>query len=227
MRRLIEIATRRRVTIAMFTVAILMFGFVSLGRLKINLLPDLSYPTLTVRTEFEGAAPSEIENLISKPIEEAVGIVKNVVKVSSIDRDAFREIPWPHPRRPEPRPSAFSAARFGTARVAVLTLSPGLTAETFDSTLANLDGVVLRCFGSGTLPSNPSFQEVLSSRIEQGLSVLAVSQCEHGGVRPGEYSASAALRRLGILDGGALTTEAAIAKLLLTLSNREITNQVR
>ncbi len=82
----------------MFTVAVLMFGMVSLQRLKINLLPDLSYPTLTIRTEFEGAAPSEIENLISKPIEEAVGIAKNVVRVSSISRagqsDVLLEFGW-------------------------------------------------------------------------------------------------------------------------------------
>jgi HAE1 family hydrophobic/amphiphilic exporter-1 len=77
-KKIIEIATRRRVTIAMFTIAVLLFGFVSFNRLKINLLPDLSYPTLTIRTEYLGAAPVEIENLISKPIEEALGIVKNV-----------------------------------------------------------------------------------------------------------------------------------------------------
>jgi HAE1 family hydrophobic/amphiphilic exporter-1 len=96
--KLVDISIRRRVTIAMFTVAILMFGIVSLGRLKINLLPDLSYPTLTIRTGFEGAAPTEIENLISKPVEEAVGIVKNVVKVSSISRpgqsDVLLEFAW-------------------------------------------------------------------------------------------------------------------------------------
>ena len=50
--RLIETATRRRVTIAMFTIAIGIFGLVSLSQLKLNLLPDLSYPTLTVRTEY-------------------------------------------------------------------------------------------------------------------------------------------------------------------------------
>lgn len=141
-----------------------------------------------------------------------------VVKVSSIDLDAFREIPLPQPRAPERRSGAFSARHFGTPRIAVLTLSPGLAAEAFDSALAFLDGVVLRCFGSGTIPANPSFQEALSSRIRQGLTVLAVSQCEHGGVRPGEYSASSALRKLGVVDGGALTTEAAVAKLSLMLS---------
>ena len=44
--RLIDIATERRVTVVMFTVAIVLFGFVSLSRLRVNLLPDLSYPTL-------------------------------------------------------------------------------------------------------------------------------------------------------------------------------------
>ena len=63
MRRLIEIATERRVTIVMLMTAIVLFGMVSLSRLNLNLLPDISYPTLTVRTELTGAAPVDIENL--------------------------------------------------------------------------------------------------------------------------------------------------------------------
>ncbi|MCD4692272.1 MAG: efflux RND transporter permease subunit [Calditrichales bacterium] len=96
--KIIEISIRRRVTIAMFTLGILLFGFVSFNRLKINLLPDLSYPTLTIRTEYTGAAPAEVENLISKPIEEALGIVKNVQQVRSISRsgqsDVMLEFAW-------------------------------------------------------------------------------------------------------------------------------------
>lgn len=96
--KIIEISTRRRVTIAMFTLAVVLFGFVSFTRLKINLLPDLTYPTLTIRTEYPGAAPAEIENLISKPIEEALGVVKNVNRVSSISRsgqsDVMLEFEW-------------------------------------------------------------------------------------------------------------------------------------
>jgi len=82
----------------MFTVAVLLFGIVSLSRLNVNLLPDLSYPTLTIRTEFDGAAPVEVENLISKPIEEAVGVVKGVKLVRSISRagqsDVVLEFAW-------------------------------------------------------------------------------------------------------------------------------------
>ncbi len=96
--KIIDFSIKRKVTISMFTVAILLFGIVSLSRLKVNLLPDLSYPTLTIRTEFEGAAPIEIENLISKPIEEAVGVVKGVKLVRSISRagqsDVVLEFAW-------------------------------------------------------------------------------------------------------------------------------------
>ncbi|NOR66581.1 MAG: MMPL family transporter, partial [Woeseiaceae bacterium] len=98
MRRLIEIATERRVTIMMSVVAIMLFGLVSLSRLKVNLLPDISYPTVTVRTELTGAAPIEIENLLTKPIEEAVGVIRNVRLVRSISRagqsDVTLEFSW-------------------------------------------------------------------------------------------------------------------------------------
>ncbi len=96
--KLVDVATRRRVTIVMFTVAIVLFGFVSLSRLKVNLLPELSYPTITVRTELSGAAPLEIENLLTKPIEETVGVIKNVRQVRSVSRsgqsDVILEFLW-------------------------------------------------------------------------------------------------------------------------------------
>jgi HAE1 family hydrophobic/amphiphilic exporter-1 len=88
----IRLATRRRVTIAMFTLAVMLFGLVSLSRLDISLLPDLAYPTLTVRTEFAGAAPGEIENLITRPIEEVVGVVQGVRSVRSISRTGQSDV---------------------------------------------------------------------------------------------------------------------------------------
>lgn len=95
---IVDIAVRRPVTVWMFTFAIILFGMVSLSKLNINLLPDLSYPTLTIRTDYVGAAPSEVEQLISKPIEEAIGIVKGVRKVQSISKagqsDVVLEFEW-------------------------------------------------------------------------------------------------------------------------------------
>ncbi|WP_042838131.1 efflux RND transporter permease subunit, partial [Xanthomonas citri] len=95
---LVAFATRRRVTIAMITVTMLLFGLIALRSLKVNLLPDLSYPTLTVRTEYTGAAPAEIETLVTEPVEEAVGVVKNLRKLKSISRtgqsDVVLEFAW-------------------------------------------------------------------------------------------------------------------------------------
>ncbi|WP_372013397.1 efflux RND transporter permease subunit [Pseudoxanthomonas sp. 10H] len=95
---LVEFSTRRRVTIAMITVTMVLFGLISLGSLKVNLLPDLSYPTLTVRTEYTGAAPLEIETLITEPVEETIGVVKNLRKLTSVSRtgqsDVVLEFAW-------------------------------------------------------------------------------------------------------------------------------------
>src|SRR5690348_15606224 len=93
-----ELATRRRVTIGMVTLTFVLFGLIGLSDLKVNLLPDLSYPTLTVRTDYAGAAPAEIENLVSEPVEEAVGVVMNVKRVHSNSRtgesDVILEFAW-------------------------------------------------------------------------------------------------------------------------------------
>ncbi|MDR7135790.1 HAE1 family hydrophobic/amphiphilic exporter-1 [Lysobacter niastensis] len=95
---LVEFSTRRRVTIFMFMITFVLFGVISLFNLKVNLLPDLSYPTLTVRTEYTGAAPTEMETLISEPVEEAVGVVKGLRKLKSVSRtgqsDVVLEFAW-------------------------------------------------------------------------------------------------------------------------------------
>ena len=95
---LIEVSTRRRVTIFMATITVCLFGMIALFGLKVNLLPDLSYPTLTVRTEYRGAAPVEIENLISEPLEETLGVVKNLKRIRSVSRtgqsDVILEFSW-------------------------------------------------------------------------------------------------------------------------------------
>lgn len=96
--KLVEFATRRHVAISMAAVTLVLFGMISLQRLQVNLLPDLSYPTLTVRTEYQGSAPEEVETLLTRPVEEAVGVVRNVIGVKSVSRtgqsDVILEFAW-------------------------------------------------------------------------------------------------------------------------------------
>lgn len=95
---IVDVAIKRPVTVWMFTFAVMLFGLVGLSRLAVNLLPELSYPTLTVRTNYTGAAPAEIEQLITKPVEEAVGVVKGLRKISSVSKagqsDVLLEFEW-------------------------------------------------------------------------------------------------------------------------------------
>jgi len=89
---LVDFSTSRRVTVAMIMVAIVAFGTVGFSRLAVNLLPDITYPTITVRTEYSGVAPLEVERLVSEPIEGLVGVVSNVVRVSSISRPGLSDV---------------------------------------------------------------------------------------------------------------------------------------
>lgn len=77
-------AIRKPVTIVMLFITIIVFGWRSYQVLPINLMPDISYPSLTVRTEYDGAAPEEVEKLVTRPLEEALSIVSGLVEISSI-----------------------------------------------------------------------------------------------------------------------------------------------
>ncbi len=90
--KLVKFSINRPVSVFMFTLAAVIFGLISYSRLNLNLLPSISYPTLTIKTEYPGTAPSEIENIISKPIEETCGVVDNVIRISSVSRAELSEV---------------------------------------------------------------------------------------------------------------------------------------
>jgi HAE1 family hydrophobic/amphiphilic exporter-1 len=87
-----RLAIRRPVAVSMMILGIILLGFVSLGKIPLNLMPDITYPKITVRTEYPHAAPREVEERVTKFIESAVGIIQNVVKVSSISRPGWSEV---------------------------------------------------------------------------------------------------------------------------------------
>ncbi len=94
----IATAVARPVTVAMATFAAALFGGLSLDRLGLNLLPELAYPTLTVRTDFEGAAPAEVEEQVTRRLEERVGVVGGLRRMHSISAaersDVILEFAW-------------------------------------------------------------------------------------------------------------------------------------
>ena len=87
-----RLAIRRPVTTAMIFLTMIVFGVRSYQQLPINLMPDIDYPTLTVRTEYEGAAPEVVENLVTRPLEEMLSIVGGLVEISSVSSPGLSQI---------------------------------------------------------------------------------------------------------------------------------------
>jgi len=90
--KLIEFSTRRPVSVFIFAVAAVVFGIVAFTNLATDLLPDITYPSVTVRTIYDGAAPLEVESLITRPVENSVGVVNSVVRVVSSSRADVSEV---------------------------------------------------------------------------------------------------------------------------------------
>jgi HAE1 family hydrophobic/amphiphilic exporter-1 len=85
-------AVNRPVTVLMATLAVSTFGLLAVQNLPVDLLPDLSYPTLTIQTEYEDAAPETVEQFVTRPIEEAVGVIPGVREMRSQSRSSLSEV---------------------------------------------------------------------------------------------------------------------------------------
>lgn len=100
-------------------------------------------------------------------------------------------------------------------KLAVLPVFPGLGAEHLHGLLASgIRGLVLECYGSGTGPSDDlALLDALHTARQQGVLVVAISQCPEGSVVFDTYAAGSRLRDAGLLSGGGMTREAALGKL--------------
>lgn len=84
--------TTRPVAILMVVLGFCVFGWISYQQLPMNLMPDITYPSLTVRTEYTGTAPEEVETTVSRPVEQALGIVNHLVSISSISKSGQSDV---------------------------------------------------------------------------------------------------------------------------------------
>ena len=76
-------SVRRPIFTTMVTLIVVILGLVSLSRLQIDMLPNIEMPTLTIRTNYEGASPEVIERLVTQIIEEIVATVPGVEDITS------------------------------------------------------------------------------------------------------------------------------------------------
>lgn len=79
-----NLSVKRPVTTIMLTLIIVVLGFVSFSKIGIDLFPNIEIPVAIVSTSYPNVAPGEIEQLITRPIEEALGTVENIDSIQSI-----------------------------------------------------------------------------------------------------------------------------------------------
>jgi hydrophobic/amphiphilic exporter-1 (mainly G- bacteria), HAE1 family len=78
-----RIAIKRPVTMFMLSFVVVLLGSISLTRLPVDLMPDISFPSLTVRVNYPGVGPLEMEELVTRPIEQAVSAVAGLEQINS------------------------------------------------------------------------------------------------------------------------------------------------
>lgn len=78
-----RLAIARPVTMFMLSFVVVLLGAISLTRLPVDLMPDVSFPSITVRVSYQGVGPLEMEELITRPIEQAVSAVAGLDQINS------------------------------------------------------------------------------------------------------------------------------------------------
>jgi len=84
---LTSVSVRRPVSTIAATLAVVLLGSISLSRLPVSLLPDVSLPVLTIRTTYTGAAATEVSRFVAEPVEQAIAATPGLVELRSVSRN--------------------------------------------------------------------------------------------------------------------------------------------
>ena len=90
--KIARFAVHRPVFTVMVVLTVLILGGLSLSRLPVDLMPDITYPTLSISTTYEDASPEEIEELVTRPIEQAMSAVPGVEEISSVSSEGSSNV---------------------------------------------------------------------------------------------------------------------------------------
>lgn len=110
------------------------------------------------------------------------------------------------------------------SNIVLVKIFPGLSESSFKAMTSdpNLKGVILETFGAGNAPTTAWFLDHIQALIGRGIPVVNVTQCVGGSVSMGDYATSVQLKKLGVINGKDITTEAAICKLMYLLGREDL-----
>jgi HAE1 family hydrophobic/amphiphilic exporter-1 len=90
--KLSSFTVRHPILTTMIALIVVILGFVALRRLPLDLMPDISYPVLSISTSYPNSSPPIVEQLISRPVEEAMGAVPGVEEITSVSSEGSSSV---------------------------------------------------------------------------------------------------------------------------------------
>jgi L-asparaginase len=230
-----------------YTASALSFMLKNLG--KPVILTGSQLPLGVIRTDAKRNLITTIEIVAAKEVVPEVCIYFNsqlfrgnkAEKFTSSKFDAFHSLNYPmlaeagvnivyNPKAIRKHPvGKFHVERGFNSNVVIVKLFPGIKPSIFSSIASakGLQGIILETFGSGNAPSDVNFLSAIEEAIKKGIVIVNISQCSGGSVNQGKYETSVQLKKLGVVSGSNMTTEAAITKLMFLLDKKHSLKKVK